>query len=293
MNSTVSNAEVLRLQYLQAMGITTYYPRLQLPGALPSQACEWPFADKAEHPASPVATASAAAMPAQNAVPQPAPSAPAIAHSDPESSRRAAWTADERRGARDADERRGDATVPSVTLAEPAAAAAVDHAAESDSGEALQLQLLLLQLDADLAVVLQIPTLARAQLADRQRLLLANILRWLGKSLPAEAAPRVFRWPLPGLTLTNTRREAGASMLHFLEQACVEQPFRQVLMLGEAAADCLQAQQTQQAPAQGRDWQLFSTHSLDELLALPQLKRAAWQALLPLHAALSAQRALA
>src|SRR5690606_19068053 len=141
-----------------------------------------------------------------------------------------------------------------------------------------------------LAVVLQVPALGRAQLADRQRLLLANLLRWLGKGLPVEAAPRVFRWPLPGLTLTNTRREAGASLLHFLEQACVEQPFRHLLLLGEAAAECLQAQQAQQltAPAQARAWQLVATHSLDELLALPQLKRAAWQTLLPLHAALSA-----
>lgn len=280
MNSSTSNAEVLRLQYLQAMGIITYYPRLQLPGALPSQACDWSFPEKVER-TDPAVAAVAEPMPEprQSTATRPRESAADLAGT----LRHAAWQADEQGIPVEAPIK------PTRPLGASRAESAPNKQEQVHPDEALHFQLLLLHVDADLAVVLQIPALGRPQLQDHQRLLLGNLLRWLGKGALLEHTPRVFRWPLPGLTLTNTRREAGASLLHFLEQACVEQPFRHLLLLGEAAAECLQAQH-EAAPAQPLAWQLTATHSLDELLALPQLKRAAWQTLLPLHAALASQR---
>jgi hypothetical protein len=71
---------------------------------------------------------------------------------------------------------------------------------------------------------------------------------------------------------------AETSLLHFLEQASSERGFRFLLQLGPQAV-------IPAAPA----WEAFATHSLDEMLALPALKREVWQALLPLHAQLQVQ----
>ncbi|MEY4641874.1 MAG: hypothetical protein RLZZ227_1868 [Pseudomonadota bacterium] len=140
-------------------------------------------------------------------------------------------------------------------------------------------QLLLLQVDDDLAILNQIPALARPQLQDRQVALLTNLLRWLGKPMPAQT-PRMFRWPLPGLEHMAASMSAGTSLLHFLEQASSERGFRFLLALGPQAV-----------ASASPGWQTFATHSVDEMLALPALKREAWQALLPLHALLASSSA--
>jgi hypothetical protein len=163
--------------------------------------------------------------------------------------------------------------VAESVAAESAAAERVKEKADAQSA-VQNFQLLFLQVDDDLAIVNQIPALARPQLQDRQMALLTNLLRWLGKSVPAQA-PRVFRWPLPGLEHMAASMSPQTSLLHFLEQAASERGFRFLLQLGPQAA----------APATGA-WQSFATHSLDEMLALPSLKREVWQTLLPLHDAL-------
>jgi hypothetical protein len=148
------------------------------------------------------------------------------------------------------------------------------RAAETSAEPVVAFQLLFLQIDDDLAILNQIPALARPQLQDRQRLLLGNMLHWLGKSLPQQGT-RVFRWPLPGLESLAGGMQSSTNVLHFLEQASAERGFRFLLMLGPQAA-------VPQAPG----WHGLATHSLDEMLALPSLKREAWQTLLPLHAQL-------
>jgi len=72
---------------------------------------------------------------------------------------------------------------------------------------------------------------------------------------------------------------AQTSLQHFLEQAHSERSFRFLLQLGPQAVG-----------PEAKDWAAFATHSLDEMLALPSLKREVWQALMPLHAALHAAR---
>jgi hypothetical protein len=275
MNTQSDNPEVARLRYLQAMGITSYYPRLQLPGALPSQACAWPFAEAAEDTAG---TAAERTSIATTAAP--------IAGSAQTTGSRAALQQALRTGA--PPEIDSDRPAPKGVQTDPGPTTATTP--DTAASEALHFQLLLLQVDAELAVVLQIPALAKPQLQNRQAALLTNLLRWLGKPAPLQNAPRVFHWPLPGLSLTNSRTEAGNRLLQFLEQACIEQPFRYLLFLGEQAADCLQVHRgKQQSP--DWPWLLASTHSLDEMLALPPLKRVVWQSLLPFHAALTAPRA--
>lgn len=164
-----------------------------------------------------------------------------------------------------------------VKKAAPAPQVSPARSTESAPAAVQNFQLLFLQVDDDLAIVNQVPALARPQLQDKQLALLTNLLRWLGKSVPAHA-PRVFRWPLPGLEHMAATMDAQTSLLHFLEQAASERGFRFLLQMGPLAA----------APAASA-WQAFATHSLDEMLALPALKREAWETLLPLHGQLHAR----
>jgi hypothetical protein len=246
--------ELSRLQCLQALGITLYHPRYRLPGAKPSVRGPWPDA---------AADVAARAAPAPDAT---ATTAPRV-----ETPRTAQVT----------PPKRVEVALPAAAEIKPvstprAAASTAERLAEKEPAQnAVQnFQLLFFQVDDDLAIVNQVPALARPQLQDRQMALLSNLLRWLGKSAPMQA-PRVFRWPLPGLEHMAASMSAQTSLLHFLEQAASERGFRFLLQLGPQAV----------TPAVSA-WQSFATHSLDEMLALPSLKREAWQALLPLHAAL-------
>lgn len=242
MPETSLQTEMLRLQCLQALGITVYHPRFRLPGAKPSVQGPWPDADApAAQKAPRVEAPRAAATPT---VAEPAfRSAP----------------------------KRVDVAIPATLVKSAAPAAPASRVAENTQAGVQNFQLLFLQVDDDLAIVNQVPALARAQLQDKQRALLENLLRWLGKSVPPHA-PRVFRWPLPGLEHMAATMNPQTSLLHFLEQAASERGFRFLLQLGPQAA-------TPTASA----WQAFATHSLDEMLALPSLKREVWQTLLPLH----------
>lgn len=240
-------AEIQRLQCLQALGITVYHPRFRLPGARPSLPGPWVRDTPQQDANQALARQPTEARPANPKPP---------------------------RASIDIDVQPAGPAQPSANAA-PATAAL--HTGNEATGTVANFQLLFLQVDVELALVNQLPALARPQLQDRQLALLSNLLRWLGKSVPVEA-PRVFRWPLPGLEQMAAGMSAATSLLHFLEQACTERRFRYLLQLGPQAV-----------AAPSSDWQAFATHSLDEMLALPGLKRDAWQALLPLHALLQAK----
>lgn len=250
MNPDTVNAEQLRLHYLRAMGISSYYPRVQLPGALPSPVLSWPQAPAASQPTAPEANKLAGELLAEspsNAMPPPV----AV--------------------------RREPVVVPEAVSRRSASATV--------SATDLQFQLLLLPVDADLALLCQIPALAKPLLQDRQMRLLHNLLRWLGRPLGGALQPRRFQWPLPGLQAPADRQGAAASLGHFVEQALVEQGFRHLVLLGGQLAAQLEGLAF--VPSACR---LTITPGLDEMLALPALKRDAWQALLPLHAELHARR---
>ena len=249
MSDASVNAEIQRLQCLQALGITVYHPRYRLPGAKPSEQGVWPELEAAV-PAKPAARAESAEPVPRVEVKQP--SAQATSAREPL--------------------HRAETSTAAAKPAKVSAAAAAPVAPLQN------FQLLFLQIDADLALINQIPALARPQLQDKQLALLGNMLRWLGKPVPAQA-PRVFRWPLPGLEHMAASMSAQTSLQHFLEQAHSERSFRFLLQLGPQAVG-----------PETKEWAAFATHSLDEMLALPSLKREVWQALLPLHAALHPAR---
>jgi hypothetical protein len=280
MSDQAANTEILRLHCLQALGIAVYHPRFVLPGAKPSVLSAWPEAPAAPHVVSKGAAANAEARAPQRGdgmqrVAEPAPKPVEPAGRTETASRVAASIAATNAANVKAPVQRTDER---AQTAAPRAEAGMQPRQEAGLQEPVQnFQLLFLQVDDDLAIVNQIPALARPQLQDRQVALLTNLLRWLGKPLPAQA-PRMFRWPLPGLEHMVASMSAQTSLLHFLEQASSERGFRFLLALGPQAV----------APA-ASGWQTFATHSIDEMLALPALKREVWQTLQPLHARLHAK----
>lgn len=165
-----------------------------------------------------------------------------------------------------------DVTTPAAIPARPAPTAVV--VAEADTDTTPPFQLLLAVIDTELAVAMQIPALATSGLREQEQRLLQNLLRWLGYPLPEMKSLLQYRWPLPGLPASSAAM-AARTLAVFLQQAASTRPFRHLLLLGPLPAQCLQDQ-----PA---TWKLWPTHSLAELLALPQLKRDTWLQLQPLQ----------
>jgi len=258
MSDQALQAELQRLQCLQALGITVYHPRYRLSGAKPSEHGIWPDGAAASQITASGAEATAAradaiAPRARTPVSPEVPVTPRAPASRP-------------------------SLVPEDTTSTRSPTARPAAPTPKEATVAVEnFQLLFLQVDDELALINQIPALARPQLQGKQLALLTNLLRWLGKSMPVQE-PRMFRWPLPGLEQMAASMSAETSVLHFLEQARRERAFRFLLQLGPRAVT-----------PPSSEWQTFATHSLDEMLALPSLKREVWETLLPLHALLHAR----
>lgn len=257
----VPTAEAQRLLLLQAMGISSYYPRFRLPGALPSVACGGLPEVEAQEISTPAAPDSATRQDTVAPVAAVV-AAPAVLPEAREPVRRPAVP-------RPAAGARPDAPKPE------------SRSDGRQAGTGLSFQVLLLQADKGLAICNQLPSLARPALGRGEQQLLNNILTWLGCSLQPGVAQRHFSWPLPGLATADAAL-AGRSLQSFLAQARQETGFTRLLLLGSSSVDCLQPQLS----GDELPWQTWSTHSLAELLALPALKRSAWQQLQTLHAGL-------
>jgi hypothetical protein len=145
----------------------------------------------------------------------------------------------------------------------------------------IRFQTLLFPVSKELAVLTLLPALARRQLQNRERLLLQNILRWLGLVDPNLREARPFQWPLPNLPGGGLKL-AGASLHAFLDQARREEKFARLLIFGGLPHEAL--------AAVGEPGESYATYSLQELVVAPALKRECWLSLLPLQQSLLAAR---
>ncbi len=257
------NPETLRLQQLQLMGITSYFPRYLLPGALPSRIVEPDALDVAniDREEDEVALTAEPADIRQDAA------------REPESKRD--WKLQE-----------ADPAVARTPVAQ-SVRVRKETPQEENAGDAANLHLLLIPVDASLCILNQLPVLAKSQLPDRQQKLLDNILLFLGTRIAVYDSVRTFRWPLPGISDMSAANAGKSSLMHFLEQFSQEHPFSNLLVMGEQGADWLteagelRADTSPQVP-----WQMLHTYSLDQILTAPSIKREVWQHLLPLKARL-------
>lgn len=251
------NPALVRLYYLQQLGITAYAPRVALAGALAVED-EVACIAAVEESAAPAVRESAPVVAAMSAP------APVVA--------RPRVTLDV-----DLQVEASKPVVKPAPAAERAAAKDTDPAVDAVA----PFQLLFTVASPELALVLQIPALASPALRDAEARLLQNLLRWLGHKMPEHNQFLAWRWPLPGSSAAGAVA-AGRSLHVFLQQAAAERPFSRVLMLGAMPAQCLQQHYQHNAS----EWQCWTSHSLAELLALPELKRDTWLQLQSLHAQL-------
>lgn len=260
MPTSAPSSELRKLRILQEMGITLYLPRYRLPGAAPSRVQPWPWLSPREVTAPSESLASVVDAAAREE-----------AHSAPP--RRVEVNAESRRPRVpqiEIEVSQAPASTPTEKpVTKPAALAAANEAE-------VRFQALLFPVAPQLAVLAFVPALAQPQLQERERNLLYNILRWLGVSEPQLRSPRPFLWPIPnlpggGLTL------AGASLRAFLDQAQREEKFARVLVFGGLLNDALEA------AGGGAPGELHPTYSLQEMTAVPALKRECWLSLIPLQ----------
>ena len=283
-----TNQEILRLKQLRLMGITSYFPRFALPGALPSEPHTWEVVDEPEITPEPAPHKSAPHKPAE-------PQYADIKHDSfqvPEW-RQAEDVVEKQQIAKQQIAKQQIAKQQIAKQSAPVKAAITtqqnrspkETSHEENTDDALSVHLLLIPVDERLCVLNQIPVVAKSQLQEKQQKLLDNILFFLGTRAAAYHSVRTFRWPLPGMSGITSSDAAKSSLMHFLEQFSHEQPFSNLLVMGEQGAGWMREADNEHADtaSAARPWQMVHTYSLDQMLTLPSIKREVWQHLLPLQ----------
>ena len=271
-----SSAEAQRQWYLRQLGVSTCFPRFVLPGALPSELCDLPVVAVPQPAVAPHEVAPDVGA---------APAAPASSE---------ARTIPRKPVFEDEVPAPPPTSVP--VPREPVSAGAAPAAA-IDPAARLQFRMVLLRAERGLVVCNQVPLQHREGLGQQETRLLHNILHWLGTALLPERQ-RLFAWPPPGMedqVLAADGKLAGRSLFGFLEQAQQEGRFSRLLLLGSSGPQALQGHLQSHGQSHGQSdgtalpWQQFHSHSLGEMLVNAELKREAWQAMVPLHALLQAE----
>lgn len=267
-------AQLLRLYYLQQLGITSWVPRVSLPGALAQEEELLDTSEPYMPPPEDMQQVAAVSELLRDSEP------PFAVHEEDEPFietpvRKPVLESQPREPAPAPLVRK---PVPETVARKPVQQPA--SAVPDDEVLVAPFQMLFAVVSPELAVALQIPSAMKLALRDSETRLLVNLLRWLGLAWPATTQLFPFQWPLPGLPATGAVK-AGHGLQAFLHQAQMEQSFQRLLVLGKDPAQALLA-----AAGQPSLPQVWHTHSLAELLALPALKYETWQTLLPLRAQL-------
>ena len=242
--------EIQRQAYLEAMGIQPWFPRYVLPGARPSQQCQWP------QTASP--PAAQADLPP--AAPVPAPQAEQLREALREAPRRP---------------RKDEARAPAPVPASP----------PMDDQEDIRFRLAFIRAGDGLCIVNQVPAAGPDRLSPGHRALLQSLLAACGRggdALHFEEA--IFRWPfVEGDHVAKGGAAARQALSVWLQQQTAHRPIGLLLMMGEAVAPCVTAERRDRLArgrlleAAGGPWRVLVTRSLDVLLRMPALKREVWR----------------
>lgn len=244
----MSLPENQRQEFLQAMGITSYFPRLRLPGAPEPVQCEWP----AEwQPARTAGTGEADAVVQVSPVPA---------------------------------EEKGKATGVQTEIEpeiEPEKEIEIEKVSTTaGTAEAIRFQCLCIRVNRDLAILNAMPYMGAGHLIDRHWALLVNLLRAAGiphGDMQAEEKP--FRWPLlQGDHVDSSRPAAAVALVAYLQQKLADWQFSRLLVMGELAiAPVFTLEDGEEGVTlDSQAWETAYTRSLDEILQRPALKKEVW-----------------
>ncbi len=300
----------LRHQYLDAMGIVSWLPREQLPGALPTPDWVWEFCSLPED------------LQPQTAQPSPSATGTSTAAPRPQNSQQNQQAAQQARAALAASlgdktaektapvpkVQKADARVEEVvqqvvdkTAALPEAAPALDKAfdatniaapdaaaeAETDSEVQAPFKLAFVSF-GDCLVVDTLPPQSRQGLSLQHQSLLDKILRSVGLQ-GGQGDVFLLPWPMfASKTLDQGATQARKAVMHKLNKSLATQPVSQVLLFGEAAAQMIIQRSEPLDQLRGilfslrSDVKVLASASLSEMMTVPGCKKDVWRDLQPL-----------
>lgn len=258
------DAQQRRHQYLSALGVTSWLPRAELPGAAPS--ADWVagflYGDFADTDGQ-VADLDDNIDDAKVLSPTVAPVTPASLKLDVPRAVDVPKTP----------------TTPAVLVDEPA----VTERVRPVRSKAPRFRLAFWHF-GDVLVVDSLPPAGRDQaLVQRQGKLCFHLLKALGFDVPAQVTPYTLAWPmLAGEQLDQGPDQAQLAVAHKLRKLQAEQPCRWVLMLGEAAAQMVMARDESLEQLKGMRFSLstqtyaIASLSLTQMLQIPECKQDVW-----------------
>ncbi|MBN0986438.1 hypothetical protein [Amphritea pacifica] len=294
----------LRNQYLETLGIVSWLPRRQLPGARPTPDWVWEYCWPQPATAADVATTASAPIlkPADRAhaakQARAELSASFGAEQKPASAGNAPATAAPARPEVEVPPTAPSEAVPvtavaDITLSESVDIDLPDPAAQTEQ-KPFKLAFMVYQ---DCLVIDSLPPVsvsARAQLNSGQadahhQILLDKILRSIGLSGGSAAEFYTLPWPMfASKSLDQGAEQARLTVQHKLKKSLQKNPVSTVLLLGESAAQMVLERTEPLDQLRGMLFSLRSSvktlasASLTEMMMVPGCKREVWQDLQPL-----------
>ncbi len=295
----MSLPEDLRQEYLETLGIVSYFPRFILPAAPHPQACEWPESWTQAQPAQKDAIpdypdeGQSAASETARVINQDVQVSPSLAPPSPQV------------------RLKPDSTPPATSA--QVETSTTPSSKRKVAVEDVRLQLLCIRVNDNLAVLNAMPHFGSGQLSRQHLALLHNMLQASGmdtQDLLIDEKP--FHWPMvQGEHVDNSKSAAATALIAFLQQKLVDWQFRNLLVMGEqvvtglfvapdeANSDGDNGDKQNLGPSLDPDmsasdptkdsghavsrpkfesqaWQTFYTRSLDEILQTPFLKKEIW-----------------
>lgn len=255
--------EIQRQEYLQIMGVQSYFPRYILPGALESKQCEWPAELLVDMPNS----TSTEKIVETHTKPELEPFA--------EDNKAKPQHSQDKLDNSDAEKSDNEASKE------------VDNEFREDGA---RFQLAFIRVTDRLCILNLMPYVGRKQLTAVHQKLLINIIKSLGiahEDVFFDDLP--FRWPFTeGEHVDKSKTAARAALIAFLEQKLTDSKFDHLLVMGEMVMGFVLDEDAEQSLTAGDfhqgeniPWQTAYTRSLDEILNRPQFKKDVWQQLKP------------
>lgn len=246
--------EVQRQAYLNALGVQSYFPRYVLPGAKPSQPCQWPEAFDGNLARGRTEQAAGHSSPAAEAA--------TLAREDTALFKK---------------------SLEEKPLEEKSAG---QHGAEIEQKAAVKqeaaenrFKVSFLVIDGRLAVISHLPYAGPDYLSARHLALLNNVVKAMGLKMPPAGVKQIpFGWPLSSGALVDNSEIAGREALQaFLEHNMDSCRAGILLIMGEGLVNCLEpgflpGTETEKG-AVNCAWQTVITKSLDQMLRLPEMTK--------------------
>jgi len=244
-----------RQEYLQALGIDSYFPRRSLPGAPESRQCEWPENWQVlEEPAQETSTQQNGAAPESEPVP-------------------------EMQSPVNQETQKTTGMPPTHEKEELDEDTPAHGEVKVIAGEECRLKLACIKVNPSLAIINVMPHMGQGQLQVQHRHLLANALKATGilaDDIAMDDKP--FQWPMmQGEHSDNSRAAAAAALTGYLQQKFSDWQFNTLLIMGEQAIVHIfeedDGDSENPASLEGHGWSCVYTRSLDEIFHNPLLKK--------------------